>query len=271
MEKLLLIVAAQELREQLRRGLADQYKLLEPRNPTEACDEFSSHLPKVVLLDLELDRESGEVAAGFRILEWLTRNGVKSVVLTGEKGGAVGRRAVSCGAYDFCQKPVEPAELKIILDRAFHLSHVEEQITRLQEALERSHAGIEGIAGECAAIKDAFAALQRVNQLDVSEARTGATDPGRVAGPMPGPAAMGFSAYQANGSIRHPFLASDGAPSGGGTLRAVRDRVEKGMIAAAVDNCGGNMVKASEMLGISRPALYDLMKKHGIFKPSTRH
>jgi transcriptional regulator of acetoin/glycerol metabolism len=46
--------------------------------------------------------------------------------------------------------------------------------------------------------------------------------------------------------------------------------VEKSMIHAAVDNCGGNMARASELLGVSRPALYDLMKKHGLFKPGAR-
>jgi transcriptional regulator of acetoin/glycerol metabolism len=42
------------------------------------------------------------------------------------------------------------------------------------------------------------------------------------------------------------------------------------MISAAVGNCRGNMAKASELLGVSRPALYDLMKKHGLFKQGAR-
>jgi DNA-binding NtrC family response regulator len=271
MEKLLVIVTAQELREQLRRVLADQYRVLEPRNPAEAKREFSADLPRVVLLDLELSGEAGGVAAGFQCLEWLTPGTVKTVVLTGERGREVGRRAVQCGAYDFYQKPVEPAELKIIIDRAFHLSQVEEQIARLQGALEQSTAGIEGIAGQCAALKEAFEALQRVKRLDPSVSATAGASAKAMAGPAPASAVLGPCACEANGSFRYPFPAAEGVPSGSLTLREVRDRVEKGMIAAAVDNCGGNMVKASELLGISRPALYDLMKKHGIFKPSTRH
>lgn len=271
MEKLLVIVTAQELREQLRRALADQYKVLQPRNPFQAKEEFPDDLPRVVLLDLELAGDGGGVEAGFQCLEWLRSRAAKIVVLTGEKGREVGRRAVLCGAYDFNRKPVEPAELKIIIDRAFHLSHVEEQIGRLQEALERSTAGIEGIAGQCAALKDAFQALQRVKHLDVPDPATGGASAKAVDGVSSGSAAMGLCACEANGSLRYPFHAAEAAPPGSLTLREVRDRVEKGMIAAAVDNCGGNMVKASEVLGISRPALYDLMKKHGIFKPSTRH
>jgi len=48
------------------------------------------------------------------------------------------------------------------------------------------------------------------------------------------------------------------------SLREARDRVEQEMIAAAIDLQHGNIVKAAETLGVSRPTLYDLMKKHGL-------
>jgi DNA-binding NtrC family response regulator len=274
MEKLLVVAAAQELQEQLRGALADQYTILEARDLTEAMDVFSSHLPKVVLLDLEQD-EYGSVAAGFRCLEWLVRQspGAKLVALTGELDREVGRRAVDCGAYDFYLKPVEPAELRIIVDRAFHLSQVEEQMTRLQEALDRSNAGIEGIAGQCAALKDAFEAIQRAKQMERPDATTAASEVPAPEGVEPGAFSLGLHASGAPESLQFPFMSVQAAtfPQEGLTLREARDRVERRMIAAAVDNCGGNVAKASELLGISRPALYDLMKKHGIFKPSTRH
>jgi two-component system NtrC family response regulator len=36
------------------------------------------------------------------------------------------------------------------------------------------------------------------------------------------------------------------------------------MITAALKDQGGNMAKAAEMLGVSRPTMYDLVKKHGL-------
>ncbi|MEW6109463.1 MAG: PEP-CTERM-box response regulator transcription factor [Nitrospirota bacterium] len=48
------------------------------------------------------------------------------------------------------------------------------------------------------------------------------------------------------------------------TLREARERAEKKMIISALDKHGGNIAKASEELGVSRPTLYDLMKKLGI-------
>jgi len=47
-------------------------------------------------------------------------------------------------------------------------------------------------------------------------------------------------------------------------LRTIRDAAEKNAIVAALGRVNGNMVKAAEMLGISRPTLYDLMHRLGL-------
>ena len=47
-------------------------------------------------------------------------------------------------------------------------------------------------------------------------------------------------------------------------LRTIRDNAEKNAIVAAMGRVNGNMVKAAEVLGISRPTLYDLMHKLGL-------
>jgi two-component system, NtrC family, response regulator len=47
-------------------------------------------------------------------------------------------------------------------------------------------------------------------------------------------------------------------------LRTVREAAERQAIVAALARTNGNIVKASEMLGVSRPTLYDLMKKLAI-------
>lgn len=54
------------------------------------------------------------------------------------------------------------------------------------------------------------------------------------------------------------------------TLREARDRVERYMVHDAIHACGGNMSKAAEVLGVSRPALYDLAKKYGLCRIKTR-
>jgi two-component system NtrC family response regulator len=47
-------------------------------------------------------------------------------------------------------------------------------------------------------------------------------------------------------------------------LRHVREAAERQAVVAALARTNGNIVKASEMLGVSRPTLYDLMRKLSI-------
>ncbi len=47
-------------------------------------------------------------------------------------------------------------------------------------------------------------------------------------------------------------------------LRMIRDNAEKRAIIAALGRVNGNMVKAAELLGVSRPTLYDLMHRLGL-------
>mgnify|MGYP001025979333 FL=1 len=47
-------------------------------------------------------------------------------------------------------------------------------------------------------------------------------------------------------------------------LRTVREDAERKAIVAALGRSNGNVVRAAEMLGVSRPTLYDLMHKFGL-------
>ncbi len=61
--------------------------------------------------------------------------------------------------------------------------------------------------------------------------------------------------------------AQEGEGSAGASdldLRSVREAAERQAIVAALARTNGNIVKASETLGVSRPTLYDLMKKLSI-------
>ncbi|MBT8137543.1 MAG: PEP-CTERM-box response regulator transcription factor [Gammaproteobacteria bacterium] len=51
-------------------------------------------------------------------------------------------------------------------------------------------------------------------------------------------------------------------------LRAVRLEAERQALRQALSITDGNISKAAEMLGVSRPTLYDLMQKHGVTEPA---
>lgn len=152
------------------------------------------------------------------------------------------------------------------------LKNVEQQTSRLQEALLRSNLSMEGFADQCDAMRDLVASLQETAlAVPVTGSGMAHVRRSRRGG------GSDFLALSRTGNV--DAGAGEGAEGTGPlprppqrlTLREVRDRVEKEVITAAIKTSGGNVLKASEMLGVSRPALYDLMKKHGLFKPGMRH
>jgi len=46
-------------------------------------------------------------------------------------------------------------------------------------------------------------------------------------------------------------------------LQQARERVEREILQRALALCGGNVSKAAELLGVSRPTCYTLMTKYG--------
>ena len=47
-------------------------------------------------------------------------------------------------------------------------------------------------------------------------------------------------------------------------LRQVRDEAEKAAVISVLGRANGNLSKAAELLGVSRPTLYDLMHRFGL-------
>jgi two-component system NtrC family response regulator len=47
-------------------------------------------------------------------------------------------------------------------------------------------------------------------------------------------------------------------------LREIRDRSDRQAIVRALNHVGGKVSQAAELLGISRPTMYDLLRKFGL-------
>ena len=54
------------------------------------------------------------------------------------------------------------------------------------------------------------------------------------------------------------------------TLKDAKDRIERELVIHSLDRNKGNIARSAEELGISRPTLYDLMKKHGMYNEPIR-
>lgn len=251
MENLLVVEDEKALCLQLKSGLAPEYEVMEANRRSDAMALFLQHFPKVVLLGLAAD-PVGDPEGGLMEGMLKLRPATKVVLLAMPGQREEVHLALQQGAYDFHWKPVGMAELQVIVRRAFHLSEVEEQHLALKKTLERTTAGIEGIAGQCMALRQLFAPRQ----------------PGLLP-----EAGLSYRARLVRVPPEWPACVGESEDFDGGvqlvgqmTLREARDKVEKLMVEEAVGNSGGNMTRASELLGVSRPALYDLMKKYGLGK-----
>jgi two-component system NtrC family response regulator len=89
--------------------------------------------PTAVLLDLGLPPDAEGVSEGFATLAEMGRisPGMPVIVASGQGQREHTLRAISLGAYDFCEKPVDLAVLRTVVDRALRLRALEEENLRL--------------------------------------------------------------------------------------------------------------------------------------------
>ncbi|APG26465.1 PEP-CTERM-box response regulator transcription factor [Syntrophotalea acetylenivorans] len=169
MEKLLIIDDSPEIRQQLKWGLKKDYKLLLAADVDEGLRLFRSHQPKVVTLDLGLPPDIDGATEGLRGLKEILTDapGTKVVVLSGNEERENALKAVGLGAYDFYSKPIELAELKTILQRAFHLATLEEENRGLLQATQAEQRSLSGIFGQCVKMEEVFTSIRKVASVDV--------------------------------------------------------------------------------------------------------
>ncbi|WP_043342794.1 PEP-CTERM-box response regulator transcription factor [Belnapia moabensis] len=133
-------------------GLGAQYRWAFPNcrvivvtDRRQAEAQVRREVPDAVLLDLGLPPDAEGVSEGFAALDMLRAScsNVPVVVASGQGQRENALRAVALGAYDFCEKPVDLAVLRTVVERALRLHELEEENRRLAEAPKNS--SIQGI------------------------------------------------------------------------------------------------------------------------------
>lgn len=169
MKKLLIIDDSPEIRKQLKWGLGKNYRILLAESVDEALKLFKEHNPPVVTLDLGLPPDVDCATEGLRCLQAImqTSPSCKVIVLSGNEDHANALMAIEMGAYDYYHKPIDLAELKVILSRAFHLTTLEEDNRSLQAQINTTGDGYSGIIGNCLQMQQVFATIKKVASIDV--------------------------------------------------------------------------------------------------------
>lgn len=137
----LLIVDDEEgIREQLKWCFKDEYQVVTAGNYDEAISALRRYQPAVVTLDLGLPPDPAGTGEGIRLLEEIMTLSplTKVIVITGRDEHETAVKAVGLGAHDFYAKPIDWDMIRLIVNRTFHLSHLEEDYRSLYVPQNRS-------------------------------------------------------------------------------------------------------------------------------------
>lgn len=137
-------------------------------NRIQAIAALRQFEPQVVLQDLGLPPDAEGATEGFatltRILELAPAT--KVIVVTGnhEKDRAV--TAISMGAYDFLEKPVDLDVLRLIVSRAFQISALEHEVGRLRHR--EMPQTFEGIIAVDRSMQNVCRTIEKIAPADVA-------------------------------------------------------------------------------------------------------
>ncbi len=141
-KRLLIVEDDPGLAGQLRWGF-DGFEIENATTRDEALAAVRRFEPQVVTLDLGLPPDPGGVTEGMETLREILAltPETKIIVVTGNDERAHAVQAVGLGAYDFCQKPIDPDTLRLIVERAWQLHELEAENRRLLVARTSSPLG----------------------------------------------------------------------------------------------------------------------------------
>jgi len=144
MEKLLIVDDDKGIQKQLKWSLSD-YDVVLADDRESAVAAVRRYEPKVITLDLGLPPDEANASEGLAALQEILTIAPHSkvIVITGNDDRTNALAAISAGAYDFYQKPIENDVINVIVARAFSVAAIEEE-NRKMRAVAGSDIGIIG-------------------------------------------------------------------------------------------------------------------------------
>lgn len=167
---LLVIDDNDDIRQQLKWALSKAgYTIHFAKDAKQALELYRRHAPSVVTLDLGLPPCPGDASQGLACLAEMTAAGpsAKIIVITGFDDQKNARLAVDMGAYDFFRKPIDLADLQVMIRRAFALARIEREAGQPDRQRDRPTGQHHGMIGSCQAMRQVFAMIEKVANSDV--------------------------------------------------------------------------------------------------------
>jgi len=179
-EKLLVVEDDPEISRQLKWALADEYEVHLAQDARSALEILKRMKPPVLTLDLGLPPKPHGSEVGMELLGKILQldHGCKVVVVTGNNERENALQAISHGAWDYYQKPIDIDELRVILSRAFHVSVLEKESLKREKELEEK-GRLDELIGTSPEISEIFAKIRKVAPSDVSVLIVGESGTGK--------------------------------------------------------------------------------------------
>ena len=159
----------------------DDYEVIAASDRVGAIDLLRLHEPDVVTLDLGLPPDPDGTSEGFAALAEILalKPDTKVIVASGHGARESALRAISGGAYDFYQKPVDIDELGLIVRRAFHVHAIEQENSRLAQQGGTAPDALGGVITAAPEMLKVARTIERVAPADVSVMLLGASGTGK--------------------------------------------------------------------------------------------
>jgi two-component system, NtrC family, response regulator len=233
--KLLIVEDDEGLRSQYRWAFPSCEVVMANARPS-AVAIMRKERPPVVIMDLGLPPDPDGVSEGFATLEEVLQIApeTKVIVVTGNGERKNALKAVSSGAYDFCEKPVEIEVLRTIIERGLNLHRLEDENRRLaampaRSPIERIITGNEAMLKICRDVEKL--AATHVPVLLLGESGTGKE-------------ALAQALHDLGPRAKHPFVAINCGAIPENLLESELFGYERGAFTGAVKQTIGKIENA---------------------------
>jgi two-component system NtrC family response regulator len=165
---LLIVDDDEEIRTQMKWGLAEEYEIVQAFDRPSALERFSVHKPLVVLLDLGLPPHPNAPDEGLSTLSEILEIEPKTkvVIASGQGERENTLQAIGSGAYDFMSKPIDMDELQLLLKRCFHVAQLEREYLDMKRQTQAD--AFEGMVGSSKPMQAVFDTIRKVATSDAS-------------------------------------------------------------------------------------------------------
>lgn len=209
------------------------YRVCLANDRTSAIEQLEQQQIPVVTLDLGLPPDPANASEGLaalcEILDLAPHT--KVIVVTGNDDRQNALKAISLGAYDFYQKPVDPDVLGLIVDRAYSLYEIEAENRQL--ARQSSVSPLEGIVGSSEKMQSIFRMVEKIGPSDATTLVLGESGTGKEL--------IAHALHNLNSRRDKPFVTLNCAAIPDNLLESELFGYEKGAFTGAVKQTRGKI------------------------------